>query len=187
MTTSQNVPELIAAAQAKAKLFEARIAAFSAQGQAQGQERGQERGLAATGADDLNAARVGLEAATVDLFTLFEARMQHHFRRGPFSRKLKAALLEAGQGDLAERVHAYYLAVNVLKHGAGASYRELLDMQVTMFPVHRVAAEPEEAAGSVESGPAQNTPSRRIDVSVPGFFDGLAATLLEAQGFLENR
>jgi len=179
MTTSQNVPELIAAAQAKAKLFEQRIAEFGAQGQ--------EQDMAASGADDLNAAQVGLEAATVDLFTLFEARMQHHFRRGPFSRKLKAALVEAGQGDLAERIHAYYLAVNVLKHGAGASYRELLDMQVALFPVHRVAAEPVDSVDSVGAEPAQNTPSRRIDVSVPGFFDGLATTLLEAQGFLESR
>lgn len=35
-----------------------------------------------------------------------------------------------------------------------------------------------------DEGPA---PSGLIDIGVPGFFDGLAATLLEAYQFLENR
>ncbi len=59
--------------------------------------------------------------------------MQHHFKRGPFSRKLKASLLVSGRDDLADRIHQYYLAINVLKHGTGASYRELLDAPSAFF------------------------------------------------------
>ncbi len=108
-------------------------------------------------------------AVAVDLFTLFEARMQHHFKRGPFSRKLKALLLEAGKTDLADRVYQYYLAVNVLKHGKGASYRELLAL-----PNPRVAMNSDDG------------PNGLVDVISQGFFDGLSQTILDAHEFLEG-
>ncbi|KAB6715307.1 MULTISPECIES: hypothetical protein [Roseobacteraceae] len=162
MTASQSVPELIAAVQAKAKTFEDIILA----------------GQAASSAQDLRAAQGALELAAVDAFTLFEARMQHHFKRGPFSRKLTAALKEAGRGDLAERIHIYYLAINVLKHGKGASYRELLDT-----PTALVHVKPTKGATTQD----ENAPSDLIDIGVPGFFGGLATSLLQAHAFLEHR
>jgi len=85
-------------------------------------------------------------------------------------------LLEAGQNDLADRVHQYYLAINVLKHGKGASYRELLKTPNTLVVMK-----------SAEDTPADDAPASLVDVSVPGFFDGLTATILEAYHFLENR
>ncbi|KPA20878.1 hypothetical protein shim_27940 [Shimia sp. SK013] len=170
METSQNVPDLIAAAQAKATVSTDRIL----------QVREHLEGQTASEAqvEDLRAANVALELAAVDIFTLFEARMQHHFKRGPFSRKLRAALLEAGHTDLAGRFHEYYLAINVLKHGTGASYRELLATPTTLFHVRRT-----ESLNSQD----EQAPSSLIDIDVPGFFDRLATTLLEAHQFLENR
>ncbi|MCG3267034.1 hypothetical protein [Yoonia sp. I 8.24] len=164
MENSQSLPELIVAAQADAKIFEDRIGAA---------QNGTEAQTA-----DLRAATAALELAAVDAFTLFEARMQHHFKRGPFSRKLKAALLDAKHPDLADRIHKHYLAVNVLKHGTGASYRELLAAKVTPFTVIPVA--------DVVVDENRKT-SGLIDVSTPGFFDGLANALLEAYAFLEGR
>ena len=104
--------------------------------------------------------------------------MQHHFRRGPFSRKLKSLLLESEQTDLADRVYQYYLAINVLKHGKGASYRELLNAPTPLLdvkPTEEIIADEAEAFPGL------------IDVTVPGFFDGLTSTILEAYYLLENR
>ncbi len=110
-------------------------------------------------------------AVAVDLFTLFEARMQHHFKRGPFSRKLKALLLEAGKLGLADRVYQYYLAVNVLKHGKGASHRELLTIAAPLFVVNQGR---------------DDAQAPLIDVTKAGFFDGLCETILESYDFLEK-
>ena len=88
----------IEAAQANAKISEDQISKHT-----EGQDGSDAQ------AQDLNAAIVALELAAVDAFTLFEARMQHHFKRGPFSRKLRASLLGAGRTDLADRIHKYYL------------------------------------------------------------------------------
>lgn len=167
METSQNVPELVAAAQANTKVSQDRISEILGV---------QDRSDAQT--KELIDATVALELAAIDIFTVFEARMQRHFKRGPFSRKLKAALLAAGQADLADRVHQHYLAINVLKHGTGASYRELLNNKSTLF----VVKEPKETA----AGDAQ-TSTGLINVTVPGFFDRLTTTILEAYNFLENR
>jgi hypothetical protein len=170
MTTSENVPDLIAAAQANAKTSEDMIAEVRDLMEAQSASDAQ--------VDAFRAAHVALELAAVDTFTLFEARMQHHFKRGPFSRKLKAALLEAGQSDLADRIHTYYLAINVLKHGKGASYRELLAAPSALFHMKQADSEAVQEDGA---------PSMLIDVAVPEFFAGLSASLLEAHQFLENR
>lgn len=165
--TLKSVPDLIAAARVNAKTSEDHIAKYT----------GGQGGSDAP-AQDLNAAIVALELAAVDAFTLFEARMQHHFKRGPFSRKLRAMLLSARQTDLADRFHNYYLAINVLKHGTGASYRELLNAPTALFAVR-----PANSAGSED----EDAHLGLIDVAVPGFFDGLATTLLEAHQFLENK
>ncbi|MFT6674249.1 MAG: hypothetical protein ACJAVM_000420 [Sulfitobacter sp.] len=170
MTTSQNVPELVALAQASAKPSQERISEIL--------EHLQDQPLTDAEIKDLRAARVALELAAVDVFTLFEARMQHHFKRGPFSRKLKAALLDAGHGDLADRIYQYYLAVNVLKHGKGASHRELLAAPTGLFAVTQTEDIPDNG---------EDPPAGLIDVTAPGFFEGLSATILEAHQFLENR
>ena len=161
MSTSQSLLELVAAAQADAKTYEDRISEIS---KLMDGPNGSDAQV-----EELRAATASLESAAVDIFSLFEARMQHHFRRGPFSRKLKSLLLESGQNDLADRVHQYYLAINVLKHGKGASYRELLNAPSTLFVVK-----------PTEDIVADDAPVGLVDVSVPGFFEGLTATILEA-------
>jgi hypothetical protein len=170
MEASQSVPELVAAAQNKAKASQDRI--LEILNLAEGQNKSDAQ------IEELSAATVAIELAAVDIFTAFEARMQRNFKRGPFSRKLKAALLDAGQVDLADRVHQHYLAINVLKHGTGASYRELLNNKSTLFNVAQTT--------DTETADTE-TPARLIDVTVPGFFDRLSATILEAYHFLENR
>lgn len=170
MGASQSLLELVAAAQANAKIYEDRISEILKLMDGQNGSDAQ--------VEELRAATVALELAAVDIFSLFEARMQHHFRRGPFSRKLKSLLLKAEQTDLADRVYQYYLAINVLKHGKGASYRELLNAQSTLFVVKSTE---DIIADEVHA------PAGLIDVSVPGFFDGLTTTILEAYHFLENR
>ena len=170
MDASQNLPELVAAAQVTAKASTDRIAEIL--------DHLDGRTGSEAQMEDLRAATVELEAVAVDTYTLFEARMQHHFKRGPFSRKLKSILVQAGKTDLANRIHQYYLAINVLKHGTGASYRELLKS-----PSHLVAVKP---AGDVTADEA-DAPASLIDVTLPGFFDGLTETILEAYRFLEKR
>ncbi len=170
MSASQSLLELVAAAQATAKTSEDRISEISA---LMGGQAGSD-----TQVEELRAATVALELAAVDIYSLFEARMQHHFRRGPFSRKLKSLLLESGKADLADRVHQSYLAINVLKHGTGASYRELHKIPSPLYvvkPTEDITADDTQAQAGL------------VDVTVPGFFDGLTATILEAYHFLENR
>lgn len=170
MGTSQSFLELMTEAQDKAKVSEDRILEIASSIGDQGATKAQEQ--------DLRAATIALEETAVDIFSLFEARMQHHFRRGPFSRKLKALLLDAGQTDLADRVHQYYLATNVLKHGTGASYRELLKNPQTLFVV--------KSSKGVDASDA-TTPPSLVDVSIPGFFDGLSSAIREAYDFLEDK
>lgn len=170
MDTSQSVPELVAAAQTNAKTSEDRIQEVLKLMDGQNGSDAQ--------AEDLRSATVSLELAAVDIFSLFEARMQHHFKRGPFSRKLKSLLLEADQADLADRFHQYYLAINVLKHGKGASHRELLDAPSALFDVR---------ASQDSVTDEAHPPAGLIDVTKSGFFDGLTTTILEAYHFLEKR
>ena len=163
MDVSQSIPELVAAALVTAQASQDKIAEIHAGADDQN--------------DDLLAATIAIEQAAIDIFSIFEARMQSHFKRGPFSRKLKAALLDAGQPDLADRVHQHYLAINVLKHGTGASYRELLGNKSNLFSVYPSDPESTETAHHISL----------VDVTQPGFFDGLAETILAAASFLENR
>lgn len=164
MEASQSVPELVAAAQANAKKHEQQIAEILF---LIGEGAGSDAQL-----KDLGAAITAIELLAVDIFAVFEARMQHHFKRGPFSRKLHALLLGAGQPDLANRIYQYYLAINVLKHGTGVSHRELLKAQNHLFVVK--AVEDSDASSSL------------VDVTAAGFFDGLTTAILEAYQFLER-
>ena len=170
MEASHHVLELVKSAQVNAKISEARISDILKR--MEGQNRFDAK------VEELRAAIILLELEAVDIFSLFEARMQHHFKRGPFSRKLKSLLLESQQTDLADKFYQYYLAMNVLKHGRGASYRELLNVPNSLFVVKSnedIIIDEEHLSTGL------------VDVSVPGFFDGLIKTILEAYHFLENR
>ncbi len=169
MEPSQSLPELVTAAQANAKTYEDRISVVLAIGGEQKRSAAQK--------EELREATIALEAAAVDIFTLFEARMQHHFKRGPFSRKLTASLKKSGKADLAEKVHQYYLVINVLKHGKGASYRELLSASGSPFKV-RTGQDSSTEEGQASVG--------LVDISFAGFFAGLTDTILEASRFLEK-
>jgi len=166
MEATQSVIELVADAKAKAKASEQRVVEI--------ETLIAEQGASADAWEELSELLSGMEAAVVDIYSLFEARMQRNFKRGPFSRKLKALLMEAKNPDLADRIHQYYLAVNVLKHGTGASYRELV-----ASPSSRIVTKP------VGSDAEQST--SLIDVSGIGFFDGLTEAILDSCAFLEKR
>ena len=125
-------------------------------------------------ADTRITATLAIERIAVDLFSVFEARMQRHFKRGPLSRKLTALLVANGETDLADRLHQHYMAINVLKHGTGASYRELQGLKNPMFVLNPPRQGDAPATGL-------------IDVTVPGFFDRLGATVLEAYHYMEKR
>ena len=96
MANSQSLLEQIAAAQVTAKALEDRISeALKLMDGSLGTD---------AQVKELRRATKALELTAVDIFSIFEARMQHHFKRGPFSRKLKALLLESKQPDLADRL-----------------------------------------------------------------------------------
>lgn len=164
MEASNSVPELVAAAQANAKQHEDQIAEILKLMDGQSGSDAQLK--------DLQTQTTAIELLAVDIFTVFEARMQHHFKRGPFSRKLKALLTGAGQPDLAERIYEYYLVINVLKHGIGASHRELVKIQSSHLAVTENSDT--DTAGSL------------VDVAQAGFFDGLSTAILESYQFLER-
>ena len=112
-----------------------------------------------------------IEAASVELAAAFEARMQHQFKRGPFYKKLHKLLMTSGNADLAKQVHHYSVAVSVIKHGPGASYRELKSIPDLPFTIRTPAAEPHTL----------------VDVTTGGFFARLVETLEQAHQFLEAR
>jgi len=118
-------------------------------------------------AADADAPTALIEETVVETVSAFEARLQHHFARGPFFVKLAAKLRAEGHAGLALRVHQYYLAANVLKHGGGKSLRELSAMEGQPFVLQD------------EDGKAL------IDVTAVGFLAGLVEVLREAHGFLE--
>lgn len=117
--------------------------------------------------NDPTAETAEVEAATVETVSAFEARLQHHFARGPFFVKLRNRLKAEGDDDLAQDVYHYYLAANVLKHGGGKSYRELEKLTDQPFTLQD------------EEGKAL------IDVTADGFLSGLVNTLRQAHAFLE--
>lgn len=170
MAASRPLSELVRAAETTAKSSRDRMTEIL--NLSEGQTLSDER------TEEIASETVAIELAAVDIFAVFEARMQHHFKRGPLSRKVKEALLAAGQADLADRLHQYYLAINVLKHGTGASHRELLNNKSTLIVV-------KQATDATTS--SDNVTTGLIDVTLPQFFDGLAETILEASEFLEKR
>jgi hypothetical protein len=109
-----------------------------------------------------------IEEMVVETVSAFEARSQHHFARGPFFVKLRNRLRDEGHAALAQDVHHYYLAANVLKHGGGKSLRELEKLADQPFTLQD------------EDGKAL------IDVTVDGFLSGLVETLKQAHKVLSS-
>ncbi len=170
MAVSETLPELVHAARCTAQAAQDRMAEIL--------KLAENQALTDAQAAQVDAETLAIEAAAVDIFAVFEARMQGHFKRGPLSRKVVSALTAAGHTDLADALHDYYLAINVLKHGPGASYRELSGKGSAML-----AATPA-ASGATKS---EGAPSGLIEVTAPRFFDGLADTILNSYEFLEGR
>ena len=120
-------------------------------------------------ADNPEADVSEIEAMVVETVSAFEARLQHHFARGPFFKKLRGKLAAEGHTELAQTVYTYYLAANVLKHGGGKSLRELEKIEPAPFTLQD------------EEGKAL------IDVTADGFLGGLVAALQAAHPTLENK
>jgi hypothetical protein len=118
-------------------------------------------------ADDPVATTDQIEAMVVETVSAFEARLQHHFARGPFFVKLRNKLAAEGHPELAQTVYHYYLAANVLKHGGGKSLRELEKIEPAPFTLQD------------EEGKAL------IDVTADGFLGGLVEALRAAHRVLE--
>ncbi|WP_299027383.1 hypothetical protein [uncultured Sulfitobacter sp.] len=107
-----------------------------------------------------------IETMVVETVSAFEARLQHHFARGPFFVKLRNKLVAEGHVDLAETVYHYYLAANVLKHGGGKSLRELEKLSDQPFMLQDVEGK------------------ALIDVTANRFLAGLVETLGQAHDIL---
>ncbi|WP_227271776.1 hypothetical protein [Roseobacter weihaiensis] len=127
----------------------------------------------------LRMATVQVEIAAVGVFSLFEARMKHHFQNGSFFKKLKKHLVGSGQSELADDIWHYYLAVNVLKHGCGGSYEELCNATDLPFNIKQPGEHYFEEGDVAE-------PEGLVNVTAPGFFDGLVGTLGRVHDFLED-
>lgn len=110
-----------------------------------------------------------IEAMVVETVSAFEARLQHHFARGPFFVKLRNKLEADGHSNLAQTVYQYYLAANVLKHGGGKSLRVLEKIEPQPFTLQD------------EEGKAL------IDVTADGFLGGLVQALNEAAPLLTRK
>jgi hypothetical protein len=119
-------------------------------------------------ADTPDADVSEVEAIVVETVSAFEARLQHHFARGPFFVKLRNKLAAEGHTELAHTVYTYYLAANVLKHGGGKSLRELGKIEPQPFTLQD------------EEGKAL------IDVTADEFLGGLISALRSASTHLGN-
>ena len=138
-----------------------------------------EDGAQTTFVNNLRVVTVEIEVAAVGILSLFEARMQHHLPDGSFFTKLRERLATDGQLDLANKLHQYYLAVNVLKHGRGTSYNRLRKIPNLSF----VVKGPEDAF--FDEGDISE-PGGLVDVRAADFFYGLIETLQRAYDYLEG-
>ncbi|EMX9090463.1 hypothetical protein AAH342_001371 [Klebsiella oxytoca] len=62
----------------------------------------------------------------VGMFSIFEAHLQNGLSCQNGFKEVRTILDAAGKHELKERFDNYYLAINALKHGDGASYRQLV-------------------------------------------------------------
>ncbi|SXE45545.1 Uncharacterised protein [Klebsiella variicola] len=72
----------------------------------------------------------------VGMFSIFEAHLQNGLSCQNGFKEVRTILDAAGKHELKEKFDNYYLAINALKHGDGASYRQLVTkMNVLEFDV----------------------------------------------------
>ena len=90
------VPLLLAAAEAKARKAEEHFA------ETVRLMDDPEQGRQTVFVNSLRVSTVQIELAAVGIFSLFEARMQHHIPRGSFFRQLWERLIAADQPELAD-------------------------------------------------------------------------------------
>jgi len=81
---------------------------------------------------NLQMIRLSKAILAVGMFSIFEARLQDALDEENGFKGLRALLADAGEDALASRFNDYYLAINVLKHGEGDSYRKLLAKQTSL-------------------------------------------------------
>lgn len=80
----------------------------------------------------IDVCHARLAASAIGIFSLYEARLQAEFGWDkPFS-MLRTELCNCGRPDIAERIENYCLAINVLKHGEGASHNALLSRRSSL-------------------------------------------------------
>lgn len=162
MGAIDGVPLLLSAAEVTARRFAERVSELH--------KLMDEQGGQTVFVNGLRMATVQIEVAVVGVFSLFEARMQHKFPKGPFFKKLRAHLIDLGQAQLATDVWHCYLAVNVLKHGTGQSYEELCETPDLAFSIKQPGDFFFEEGDVAE-------PEGLINVTATGFFEGLINTL----------
>ncbi|WP_226067921.1 hypothetical protein [Dickeya zeae] len=68
----------------------------------------------------------------VGMFSIFEAHLQRGLNCKNGFKEVELILYQAGKQTLKEDFHNYYLAINALKHGDGASYAKLVDKISTL-------------------------------------------------------
>ncbi|BBD38803.1 hypothetical protein Amn_36830 [Aminobacter sp. Y103A] len=77
--------------------------------------------------NSLRALRVQRTVISVGMFSAYEAVLQDEFGFGDYAfQDLEKLLMKLGRKDVVEVFVNYKLAINVLKHGKGKSYDQLL-------------------------------------------------------------
>lgn len=85
----------------------------------------------------------------VGLFSIFEAHLQQGLACKNGFKEAELILGQAGKHSLKEDFHNYYLAINALKHGDGASYKRLISNISTLNFVVKSLATPAFEEGDV--------------------------------------
>jgi hypothetical protein len=128
----------------------------------------------------INSLRISAsqnELVAVGVFSIFEARMRDKVEGRSFFKGLQEMLLKEELFELANKFRLYYLAVNVLKHGAGSSHNELLKVLDLPFAVRATTTE-----FFMEGDVSE--PDGLIDVEDFGFLNGLLEVISSVHTFL---
>lgn len=79
--------------------------------------------------NSLRGLRVQKTTIVVGMFSIYEAVLQDEFGFGNYAfRELKKIVSDAGESEISDTFESYQLAINVLKHGKGSSYEQLLTL-----------------------------------------------------------
>lgn len=70
--------------------------------------------------------------SAVGMFSMFEAALQDHLQSTNGFREAGALLDAKGEGALKQQFYSLQLAINVLKHGKGRSYEELVQRAASL-------------------------------------------------------